>query len=202
MAGRRSGRTKPHPNTTKRLSVEENARQVALLIGKKPVWRDVPVCCDPEAADDLRTAREELAAAQRAALGIATAIATGERVGDERYDVTTEPAVVAARERVEAAEERVRETTVVLRFVAMPREDYFALLDVHQPTDEDRKNGYDGYAPSFRAALIAATCVSPRLEVADVEGFEKTWNEGEWLAIWTAAYTVNNARIEVDLGKG
>ncbi len=90
-------------------------------------------------------------------------------------------------------------STVVLRFRAVGHKRYKALLDAHPPTDEQKQD--ENHPPynseTFPIALIAASCVEPRMTEEQVQELDDEWNTSELVPLWLAAIEVNTQRREV-----
>jgi hypothetical protein len=95
--------------------------------------------------------------------------------------------------------------TVTLR--ALPAADWEALLELHQPGEEDRKRGAE-WAPSFRLALLAASVVP---DEGDAPTSEDEWaamakdgslGAGEVNALFTVAVNLNLRAPDSRVGKG
>lgn len=135
----------------------------------------------------------------------------------ERAKILNEPAD-ALKEALDAARAAVLEESVQMVFRSIGRKAYDALLEEFPPTEEQiaeyRKEHADkdgnpakkGEPPYnielFAPALIAASCVEPKMTVDQVNEIFDEWNSTEIAEIWTAAHEVNTSRRVVQLGNG
>ena len=117
-------------------------------------------------------------------------------------------AVKAIEKRVAELEAAVRDATRTLHFQAMRGADYRELLKAHPPTDaqvaefrkglpEELKYLRPEYNDdTFPDALVAASCIDPRLTVEEVTQLRQKLNAGEWGALRLTAVSVNTtARV-------
>lgn len=120
----------------------------------------------------------------------------------------TDPELMAARERYEAAEEALNEATVEMVFEAIGRRDYENLLMEHPPSTEQEKQAkeagekVDYNIDTFPPALVAATCIEPKFSEEEAyELFEQSTGP-ECMVFFTAAMAVCGTTRVGDLGKG
>lgn len=164
---------------------------------KKPVTRKVPICLDSELADEFNELSMRLFVLR------------------EDVKSSTSPAARRDLEDAEAEMEELRpkmeEATVTFTFRSLGRTAFEELLDEHPPTKQQnekaRRKGEDPmqFNPdTFPQALVAACIVEPDLSYDEVKQLfdDANWNTAELTALWEAAFTVNQQRRVVDLGKG
>jgi hypothetical protein len=145
-----------------------------------PVW----LCPDAQLADELHVARADLVNAARRSSSLDTT------------------AVQQAKARVDELQAKV--DTIAVEFVLqqIPRPDWRALSDRHQPSKAVRERyreqgiAIDFDPDSFPPAAIAACLVSPREDTdeataAAVRSIFETWGEGECERLWQACLAAN-----------
>lgn len=163
---------------------------------KKPLFQRVPIALDGDKADEFNAARarvDELEA-QLAELN----------------DKATRSALVDAKNKLEELRSEMEDNVVVFVFRAIGRPAFEDLTAEHPPTkkqkDEAEKKGAEEPAwnsETFPPALVAAALVEPKLteeEVLEIWNSDN-WNDAELMALFLAAFNVNQNRKVVDLGK-
>lgn len=117
--------------------------------------------------------------------------------------------VEAAEENVAKARAALEADTVTLRFRSIGRKNYDRLVADHPPTDkqvEEHQAQFGQPAPynadTFPPALIAASCIEPKLTLTEVEQLFDEWNAAELTELFATAVAVNVHRRVVDAGKG
>lgn len=153
---------------------------------KQPLERTVSIVLSDDAARSYEAASEAL---ERARL-----------LGQPTHE--HEESLAKARAALEAE-------TVTMRFRSIGRKVYDALLLMHPATDEQKAEAAKDGTPelpydidTFAPALVAASCVEPRLSIEQVRELWDEWNSAEVAPCWVAAMEVNTQRRVVDLGKG
>ena len=108
-----------------------------------------------------------------------------------------------AKAAFESAKAALEAATVELRFRSIGRKRYDELVRAHPPTDEQKAEAadvpYD--VESFSVALIAASCIEPKMTEAEVTELADEWNVAEFMQLWMASLEVNTQRRVVELGK-
>lgn len=112
--------------------------------------------------------------------------------------------VAAAQAEQAAAEAAVRESAIVMRLRALPRQgdgSFAALKAAHPPQAEDdarvqeasgnAKDRAVWHTDTFAPALVAATLVDPALTVEEAAELATDLNEAEWMGLYVAALNVN-----------
>lgn len=120
------------------------------------------------------------------------------------------PELVPYVDAVTKAVQAVRDGTAIWVFRSLGRKKYRALLGEHEARDEDHEEIQKVQVSrralfnldTFPRALVQACAASPVLSDADIE---KMWDGDEWNAdeldlLFSAAYEVNNARRQVEIG--
>lgn len=108
----------------------------------------------------------------------------------------------AADQRLAEAQAKLDETTVTLRFQQIGRKTYDALLREHPPRDNDPDDKDAPYhSETFAPALVAASCVEPKMTEEQVVELFEEWNTSELMDLFMAAMEVNTQRRVVNLGK-
>lgn len=123
-----------------------------------------------------------------------------------------EPQLAALEEAARETRERLDEETVELTLTALGRRQYDALLDEHQPSEEDaakhreltgQSAAYNG--ETFPPALVHASLSAAHgdeLSLEDVRGWFDSWGGAELLGLFAAAMEVNTQRRVAGLGNG
>lgn len=144
---------------------------------KQAVERTVRIVMSQDAADAHREAVEALARAEQALFRVTAEARKRNGSGGPEAEAAVAAATAerdAAKERVESAVEELRAQTVTLRFRAIGRPRYDALVRAHPGKDTVDDAGetvkttepYD--VDTFAPALIAASCVEPKMSEAQV----------------------------------
>lgn len=164
----------------------------ARLAQKEPVRAEHRVSLDLASVEELHAARMAVTDAQQL-LEVATA----------QTEALAQTKVAEAQRRLDAAEGKARDASVVLRFEGLPRLEFEALVDEHQPSEEQARKGLDYDPKTFPPALIAAACTSPKFRDAEhVLEVTKRWNAAEFDGLFlTARATCTRSRV-VELGNG
>lgn len=188
---------------------------------KKPIEQRVTVYLDDEPIDALSDARDELAAAQtladatydrRLALARAANPPASELMTIEAgLDAERAAATADARTAVEAAEQAVRESAQTFVFRSPGRKAFEDLVAEHPPTEADHDDTRKTtgrpealarwHSDTFTPALLAATCVDPKLTVEEAQAVYDEWTDAEVGALVAAALTVCQGARQVDVGK-
>ncbi len=104
----------------------------------------------------------------------------------------------ATMERDEA-KQAYDQVAIPIRFRALPRQSLEALYKAHKPSETEAEDGAE-WAPTFPAALIAASCVDGMTE-NEAQELLDSWSLAEANAMFNAAHSVQNT-TRTDLGKG
>lgn len=153
-----------------------------VLDRKKPQRRTVPVLLEPDLAEQHARMLLNLRKAERAATR------SNDRV------VQDEP--VSITEAIEALEIAVEDATVMFTVEAMPAQDWSDLVGAHEPTVEQKQDGWPYDAEGMGPPLLAASIVEIGGEPETVSEKEaaKIWNEwsdAERTNLFLAAVAVN-----------
>lgn len=169
------------------------------LIGKKkPLTKTVAAVLDPDLAEVYEEARRDrdMAHARH----------------QVRDDAESAAQLLDADRRLEELRQQLEDEEAVayFKFRGIGRARYEALVDRHQPTENQRTkakaSGMGEIAwnhDTFPPALVAACLVDPPLteeEVAQLWASED-WNQAELVTLLNTAIEVNGSRRTVDLGK-
>lgn len=114
-----------------------------------------------------------------------------------------DPSEETAQRLVELDEAiKADEAEHVFRFRKMPYSEFRAIIEAHPPTDLQRQaNRYNDHDPQAASpALVAGSCVEPRMSVEEAEELQAFLPESPWNELYTAAIRVN--RIGVPGPKG
>lgn len=87
----------------------------------------------------------------------------------------------------------MREHEFEFRFQALPHRAYSDLLARHPSTDSDLIFN----AQTFPVALVAASCISPVMELEQAEELFDTISQGGRDALWTAAWSANRGEVRI-----
>lgn len=77
--------------------------------------------------------------------------------------------------------------TADIRLSALPRKAYRELVEAHPAADDSLKWDQDTFPP----ALIAASCVEPKLTKKQAQKIWDTWEEGEASRLFLACFQLN-----------
>lgn len=188
---------------------------------KKPIEQRVTVYLDDDPIDALEDARAELAAAQVAAdaiydrrLALARAAnppASELLTIESGLDRDRQAATADARAAVDAAEQAVRASAQTFVFRSPGRKAFEDLVAAHPPTDDDHDDARKTtgrpeslarwHSDTFTPALLAATCVDPKLTDDEAHAIYDEWTDAEVGGLIAAALTVCQGTRQVDLGK-
>lgn len=176
---------------------------------KQRPWRVVEVCLDMDAKRQVEDATRRLGDAER----------------ELPRDVTAkdrEARLAPLKAALDEARTAVNEATQELLFESIGRARREALQEAHPPTSEDEEAAEEAYqimraaAPNpehvakqpaqfnfktYSLALIAASCISPRLTEAEWREITDEWTDGEYQGLWLTAQMVNGDGSLVSLGK-
>ncbi|WP_128803076.1 MULTISPECIES: hypothetical protein [unclassified Streptomyces] len=181
--------------------------KMARLKARKLPERSLRLCDDDEAKKNATDAALELAKARTVARG--QSIEQGVSEADREEWTVSQPEVVAAQLRLDAAEQVLEDATVVLTFRALPRPAWEQLLRDHPPTEAQADQGMEYNVETYPAALIAACHIERDQSGGEVPGMSEqeaqelldAWPDSEAKALFTCALLVNQT-LRADLGKG
>lgn len=115
-------------------------------------------------------------------------------------DEATQAAHRAAVQKVAGAQATLDAASIPLRFQALDRKTYRALVAAHRPTEEQAEEGYEFNLDSLAPVLIAASSLDGITE-DDAQTFLDDWAPAEAEALLNAAFGVQREE-RMDLGKG
>lgn len=145
------------------------------------------ICDDQAAKDALATAEYAQRQAQRA--------------DEARSDTESRTVLAQAATAVDDARRAVDEATIELRFRALPRPQFEALVEAHPPTEKQAtEDGALWNSDTLIPALISAASVDG-MPLEDAQHFLDTWASAEARALYEAAMSVQQ-EDRMDLGKG
>ncbi|MGW0009893.1 hypothetical protein ACWDVX_09040 [Streptomyces tendae] len=181
--------------------------KMARLKARKLPERSLRLCDDDEAKKNATDAALELAKARTVARG--QSVEQGVSEADREEWTVSQPEVVAAQLRLDAAEQVLEDATVVLTFRALPRPAWEQLLRDHPPTEAQADQGMEYNVETYPAALIAACHIERDESGGEVPGMSEqeaqelldAWPDSEAKALFTCALLVNQT-LRADLGKG
>lgn len=157
-----------------------------LLARTRPVLT-LTICDDPDVKQALTTARF---VEQRAK-------ADADRAPEDETAQATHRAATAELADAQAALDAV---SIPLRFQALDRKTYRALLADHRPTEDQAEEGYEFNLDTLAPVLIAASSLDGITE-EDAQTFLDDWAKDEAEALLNAAFGVQR-ETRMDLGKG
>jgi hypothetical protein len=176
---------------------------------KQKPWQVLEVCLSMDAKRALQDAERKLEDAERK---LAKDLTAAER--DRR--------LAPFRAEVEVSKAEVDEHTEELFFESIGRARREALVNDHPPTQEDEEAAEEAYAitkatsanpeyvikqparfnvKSYSLALVAASCVVPKLSEDEWREVTDDWTDGEFQQLWLTALGVNQDGTLVSLGK-
>lgn len=131
------------------------------------------------------------------------------KVVEVLLDDVTEPGTDASEEVWDEYRRQIADNTVTMTFESLPRRDYDALLDAHPASEEQKKKAKKEAseepvwnAETFVPALIAASCIEPKMTPGEVTELIDEWNQAEIMDLFMAALLVNTQKRIPALGKG
>jgi hypothetical protein len=152
----------------------------------RPILK-LTICDDDDAKRAVNTARyveqQALNAAQR-----------------DPEDEAAQAAHRAATTALADAQAALDAVSIPLRFQALDRRTYRALIDAHKPTEEQAEEGYDFNLDTLGPVLIAASSLDGITE-DDAQTYLDTWATAEAQKLLDTAFGVQRTE-RMDLGKG
>ncbi|MFG2540679.1 hypothetical protein ACGFU4_36115 [Streptomyces sp. NPDC048511] len=115
-------------------------------------------------------------------------------------DEAAQAAHQAAARELADAQSALDAASIPLRFQALDRKTYKALLAAHRPTEEQAEEGYDFNLDTLAPVLIAAASLDGITE-EDAQTFLDDWSKAEAEALLNTAFGVQREE-RMDLGKG
>ncbi|MEU5660074.1 hypothetical protein ABZ802_31325 [Streptomyces sp. NPDC047737] len=115
-------------------------------------------------------------------------------------DQAAQAAHQAAAAALADAQAALDAVSIPLRFQALDRKTYKALLAAHPPTEEQAEEGYDFNLDTLGPVLIAASSLDGITE-EDAQTYLDTWATAEATKLLDTAFGVQRAE-RMDLGKG
>lgn len=177
------------------------------LRAKQRPWQVIEVCLSMDAKRVLDDAERRLAEAQ---------------LKQPAHSAEKDAQLATLRAEVDEAKAAVEAETVEMLFESIGRRRREKLVDAHPPTQEDEEAAEEAYAlarataerPEFVAkqparynadgyslALVAASCVDPKMTEDEWRELTDDWTDGEFQVVWMAALAVNQDGSLVSLGK-
>ena len=169
------------------------AKTMARLEKLKPATATFTICDDPDIKQTLTKARARLDATQATLDALDTDSDPDARQFTERRRDDAQTALNEAQKAFD-------KTAIRLTFRALSRAELEHLQAAHPPTEEQEKDGAGWNADTFPAALISAASIDG-MPVDYAQHLLDTWSAGDSLALWTAAWSVQQ-QPRTDLGKG
>ncbi|WP_329131551.1 hypothetical protein OG552_10500 [Streptomyces sp. NBC_01476] len=152
------------------------------------------ICDDEDLKDDLAEAQRTHRQAEALVEALTEDPSSSDRLADAKK------ALAACGRAVQKAQAAVDGASTFLVFRALPRPEYEALIKAHPPTEEQAEEGEPWNIDTLAPALISAASVDG-MPVEDATHYLDTWGPAESIALWQAAYSVQN-KNRTDLGKG
>lgn len=166
---------------------------------KKPVRKHVWMAMDSDLAEEESEQRQRVATLK---------VRAKHRPEDEEVQAE----LVAAEEKLEQLEKKLRADAVKFVFRSLGRRKYDEIINDNQATEEQqaevRKDDPDAvleFNPeTFPPALVAACIESPELSKEEVQKLfdSDDWNSTELMVLFQTALAANIARSQVNLGNG
>lgn len=150
----------------------------ALIADAKPPARTVELCLRGDLVADLEQATRDLALAR-----------------DHDADTT------AAEARVMDARRAMAAAVLVVRFEAIPRREWLAILGEHPARDDsptDQRVGFN--ADTFYEAIVRRAWAAPEVTPADLDALLAALNDGQFNELAEAAFAVNTRGAVVPFG--
>jgi hypothetical protein len=194
------------PGTKQRHDTPERREAIKVatfeaLIQKPPERYDHYVCLDPSIVDRVDDAMRSLAEAE---MNERTYGANGTM--SVKQQLATK--VAEARKELDDARQAERDSTVVMHFESISPLAYDDLISANKPTEAQLKDAPAGalaWNPeTFSLALIAATCVEPKLSVAQLRQMRESpnWSSAQFSELYNCAQRVCSRLRVADVGKG
>lgn len=154
---------------------------------KKAVTKQVAIQLDGEIADRISDLRK-----------LHTAARDADRLSNEPDEA---PKI---QEQINTLVEESKDTEVVFTFKSVGRFRYDELVTAHQPTKEAKKEGAEFNADTFPPALVAESCVEPKMSLEDATEIfaSPDWNGAELRRIFFGALEVNTETGDIPLSRG
>lgn len=140
------------------------------------------ICLRPDLLEAWETANEALMESQQ------------RDVGDRRLASATSKKTLRLAKEVQDIEARIEESSMRVKFRAMPKDDWTVLCEESPPrpgNDMDQIAGYDRDAVTD--AAVRRCMVDPVFDDASWNEFVKVCNPGEWAELRNAVQMVNRA---------
>lgn len=169
-----------------------------LLERKRPTTAELPMALDADVAEAHATAL--------AAYEVARTVAA-----DNPNQKSSQDALREAEAALEEAASALAKAVVTFRFQGLGANEYDALVDEHQATEDQKRKARQANQPipvtnedTFPPALVAACCVDPPMTYEQAVSLWKDgkWNHRELRDLFDAAWGVSRGRRVPQLGKG
>jgi hypothetical protein len=152
----------------------------ALIADAQPPARTVELCLRGDLVADLEQVTRDLALAQSN--------------GDAE-------AVESLTERATAVRRYMAAAVIVVRFEAIHRRQWLALLAEHPPREDDATDARVGFnTATLYEAIVRRSWVAPELDPADLDALLDAVNDGQFNALADAAFSVNTRGAVVPFG--
>ncbi|MFJ5886878.1 hypothetical protein [Streptomyces californicus] len=162
------------------------ATRERLMARARPVLK-LTICDDDEAKQAVNNARH---VEQQAKI-------EADRNPDDEAAQAAHRAAVTALDDAQAV---LAAVSIPLRFQALDRKTYKALLAAHRPTEDQAEDGYEFNVDTLGPILIAASSLDGITE-DDAQTYLDTWATSEAQALLNTAFAVQREE-RMDLGKG
>jgi hypothetical protein len=150
------------------------------IANAKPPARTVELCLRGDLTADLEAATRHLAAA---------------------LDAKDQPLADLASEAVAALRAEMAEALITVRFEAMPRTAWLAMIAEHEPRDGhlvDERTGFN--TETFYAAAIRGSWAAPDVEPDDLDTLLESINARQFDDLADAAFSVNARSVSIPFG--
>lgn len=162
---------------------------------KEPLETSVPILLSDAPIEAVEAARSRVLRAEG-------------NLAESPDDSGLQREMAAAQNDLDEALEAQNEEVVWCRFRSIGRKAYDRLIDEHPPTDKQKEEAAEAGNPApyngetFAPALVAASCVEPKMTVEDAKEIFEEWNQSESFSLFMAAMRVCTGRRVSDLGNG
>jgi hypothetical protein len=157
---------------------------IADIIGsiKRPE-KTVPICTAGDLQAEFEDLERDLALAREKPAEAGT-LAGG-----------SDPMATAIAQQIQELRGKMREHTTVFRFQGLSSKAYSDLVAKHPPKDDSKRTDVD--PDGFSADLVATCAVQPKMTFDEAVQLSEVLTQAQWDALFTAAYEVNKADIDV-----
>lgn len=167
----------------------------AWLAQARPEDVEVPLCLNRELLTEFEATMRQFETADAARKARAAKYGEAGGVLDEE-----DPAEAISRRLVEIhAEIEADKAEHVFRFRKMGYAEYRLIMEANPPTEAQRALSpfADHDAHGAAPALVAGSCIHPKMEIADAEALRETLPESAWRDLYDGAMRVNRTGVQI-----